>query len=258
LITERLTATQKRRIRGVARTLSRPASPVLGLRALAVACGADKPDHYIRHYAEHFGKLRHRRLKILEIGVGGYDDPRAGGGSLRMWAAFFWRSRVFGLDISDKSPHDTRRIRTVVGDQNDPRSLRDLGEKHGPFDIIVDDGSHVSEHIITSFNALFDDHLREGGYYVVEDLHTSYWPQFDGGTDTTSVDFLKRLADATNAQFVPRRDVPFGGRVASVTFYPEIAFVRKGITGRSLPDFMHHEIKVASERLAAAEPPSGS
>jgi hypothetical protein len=252
VIKKRLTPSQKQHARSVAGALVRPVSPLLGLPILAAAYGADKPAHYIRLYSDHFRRLRHRRLRILEIGIGGYDDPRAGGESLRMWASFFWRSQVYGLDITDKSAHDRPRIKTVVGDQNDPTFLRQLGEKYGPFDIIVDDGSHVSQHIITSIRTLFEAHLRDGGFYVVEDLHTSYWPQFDGLTDTTSVDFLKGFADATNAQFILHGDTPFGGLVASITFHPEIAFVRKGVTGRVLPEFMRHEMRVAADRIATA------
>ncbi len=39
--------------------------------------------------------------------------------------------------------------------------------------MIIDDGSHISEHIITSFKTLFP-HLKKGGLYFVEDLHAGW------------------------------------------------------------------------------------
>jgi hypothetical protein len=44
----------------------------------------------------------------------------------------------------------------------------------GPdFDIIIDDGSHVGEHILTSFKILWST-VKPGGYYIIEDLHSIY------------------------------------------------------------------------------------
>jgi len=46
--------------------------------------------------------------------------------------------------------------------------------------LIIDDGSHINSHIITTSNFLFP-FLNKGGVYVVEDLKTSYWSSFFGG-----------------------------------------------------------------------------
>jgi demethylmacrocin O-methyltransferase len=48
--------------------------------------------------------------------------------------------------------------------------------EHGAPELIIDDGSHINEHIITTFKHLFP-RLKEGGYYVIEDTQTSYWPE---------------------------------------------------------------------------------
>lgn len=58
---------------------------------LAIFYGSSKwNEHwYVQHYNKHFAPLRLKKLKILEIGVGGYDDPKAGGESLRMWKTYF-------------------------------------------------------------------------------------------------------------------------------------------------------------------------
>src|SRR5207248_1611615 len=74
---------------------------------------------YTPHYDHHFGPLREAPVRLLEIGIGGYDVPEAGGGSLRMWQRYFRRGLIHGLDIFEKRLNEPR-IRTVRGDQNDP------------------------------------------------------------------------------------------------------------------------------------------
>ena len=42
-------------------------------------------------------------IKLLEIGVGGYDDPHKGGESLKMWLEFFSKGKIFALDFFYKN-----------------------------------------------------------------------------------------------------------------------------------------------------------
>ena len=58
---------------------------------------------YTRHYQKHFNGIKNNKLKILEIGVGGYKSPIRGGASLRMWKTYFKRANIFGIDLYDKS-----------------------------------------------------------------------------------------------------------------------------------------------------------
>ena len=62
-------------------------------------------------------------------------------------------------------------IRVLVGDQSDPRALAEWGAA-GPFDAIIDDGSHKSSHIMRSFDALWPK-LQPGGVYIITDLCAS-------------------------------------------------------------------------------------
>ena len=115
---------------------------------------------YTPHYEKHFRNLRKKKLRILEIGVGGYEDPNAGGASLRMWKYYFPKSLIFSLDIYDKTKLQERRIKIFQGSQNDPDFLRKLVEQMGGVDIVIDDGSHVNEHVITAFRTLSHFLLR--------------------------------------------------------------------------------------------------
>jgi len=207
------------------------------LRMLATVYGSDKwgQHWYAQHYERHFAARRKKTLVVLEIGIGGFNDPRAGGASLRMWKHYFPNSRIYGVDIFDKSPHDDDRIKTFVGDQSDEKFLRSLISEIGTPDIIIDDGSHISGHVIKSFEVLFPL-LAADGIYVIEDLASSYWPDYGGSSEDlasprTSMGRLKQLVDSLNhKEFMlgGYRPSYFDENIVSVHFYHNLAFCLKG------------------------------
>jgi hypothetical protein len=208
------------------------------LDTLALRFGSDKwADHwYTPHYERHFAPLREQRVRLLEIGVGGYDAPDEGGGSLLMWKYYFRRGLVYGLDIFDKSSLDEARLTTVMGSQSDPARLAEVAEQIGPLDIVIDDGSHLSGDVVTAFTALFP-RLRPGGLYVIEDLQTSYWPGWNGGhtaldDPATSLGFLKTLVDSLHHQERPGHQPSDVDRmIGGLHFYHNIAFIEKSVNG---------------------------
>lgn len=137
------------------------------------------PRMYAQRYEQYFARFRERPIRLLEIGVGGYTDPAAGGAGLRVWKQYFPKAQLYGIDIVDKSAVDEERIRTFQGSQSDPAFLRRVIDEAGPFDIVIDDGSHRNEDVITSFKVLFPA-LVDDGVYVVEDTHFAYVPSFPG------------------------------------------------------------------------------
>lgn len=191
--------------------------------------------HYTQHYAFHFAAKRHMPVTLLEIGVGGNEDIGSGGASLRMWKSYFPRAQVVGIDIHDKRLHDEHRITTFRGSQADEAFLLDVVSRIGPPDIVIDDGSHRSEHVIFSFNTLFPL-LKDGGIYVCEDLQTSYWPEYGGDENSpdsmaTSMGFFKSLVHGLNyAEFRNRTTPPtkLELSVTSIHFYHNLVFVQKG------------------------------
>ncbi|KAA2256349.1 class I SAM-dependent methyltransferase [Solihabitans fulvus] len=219
------------------------------LTELAVRFQSDKwgSHWYTPNYERYFAPYRDARVKILEIGIGGYGDPQAGGASLRMWKHYFRRGLVYGMDIHEKTGIDEPRLRTIVGDQSDAALLDSLGASLGPFDIIIDDGSHLNEHVITSFHALFP-HVRPGGLYVIEDTQTSYWPGW-GGSSTeldrpdTSMNLVKSLVDGLNhREFVRNGDAEPSATdlaVTSVHVHHNMAVIEKGVnTEQSAPPWI--------------------
>lgn len=207
------------------------------LREIALEVGTDKQRNhsYADHYERHLSHLRQRSITLLEIGIGGYMDPNSGGESLRMWKAYFPRAQVVGIDIHSKVGIDEARITSLQGDQSDPTFLAEVAARFGPFDIIIDDGSHICEHVITSFRNLFP-HLTDDGIYAIEDLQTSYWWKGYGGSSsadrsTTTMAFLESLVDGLNyAELdVPNyQPTPLDRSITSLAFYHNLAFIQKG------------------------------
>ena len=138
---------------------------------------------YTRLYHKYFEPLRRRTLNLLELGWGGHENPDEGGASALMWRKYFPNANIVVVDIEPKnmtSKHEG--ITLFEGSQDDADLVNDLVEIYGGFDIVIDDASHVSSLTIKSFELLFP-HLYRGGFYVVEDLHSSYHPWYYGETE---------------------------------------------------------------------------
>ena len=131
----------------------------------------DKWDHNLVAYERILREFRTLPLTMLEIGV-------QNGGSLELWSKYFESGRTFiGCDIDERCRQlafADERIHVVVGDSSTPGTKARILAVAGQFDVVIDDGSHTSGDIIKAFAQYFPL-LRDGGIYVAEDLHCSYW-----------------------------------------------------------------------------------
>lgn len=150
----------------------RDRSPKFGeLTALADEWGTDKGTRGHRYtgvYELFFYPIKLEARKVLEIGV-------LKGASLRMWKDYFPRAVIYGIDIEDTSSLNSDTIKTFIADQADRKQLQAfIDAAGGDFDLVVDDGGHSMEQQQVSFGYLFK-HVKPGGYYVIEDVHTSIY-----------------------------------------------------------------------------------
>jgi demethylmacrocin O-methyltransferase len=206
------------------------------LNLLAMVFGTDKnrQHNYTKYYSKHFRRFRFKKIKLLEIGVGGYEDPLTGGESLRMWKQYFPIGKIVALDIFDKSTLQENRIKIYQGSQIDPEILSRIAAENGEFDIIIDDGSHINSHIITTFQLLFPK-LKEGGIYVIEDIQTSYWKEYGGcspnlNSPETAINFFKTLVDGLNYteyQMKDYRPSYYDLYITEIHFYHNLIFIYK-------------------------------
>jgi hypothetical protein len=160
--------------------------------------GGHKWHHYFPVYERYFGPMRDRPIRFLEIGI--YR-----GGSLKMWRDYFHEDAIIvGADIDPacKSFEDVdRKVYCRIGDQADPAFLKSLIEEFGPFDAILDDGSHLRSDMIASFNGLFLNGLQDHGVYMVEDTHCAFWPSYRDQR-YSFIDLAKDLVNLQHAHYI--------------------------------------------------------
>ena len=133
--------------------------------------------HYLRNYEEYFRGLLGQEIRLLELGV-------LNGGSLLLWRDYFERGVIAGLDLNPVQIEDpTGRIRVYTGGQQDTALLDRIARECAPggFDVIIDDCSHIGGLARLSFWHLFENHLKPGGLYVIEDWGTGYWDFWPDG-----------------------------------------------------------------------------
>ena len=70
-------------------------------------------------------------------------------------------------------------IEIFIGSQEDREFWRKLKTKIPKVDILIDDGGHTMRQQIVTFEEMFD-FVKDGGVYLCEDLHTSYWKSYGG------------------------------------------------------------------------------
>lgn len=127
--------------------------------------GGDKGTlhHYIPTYSRIFNDLRNEKINVLEIGVWK-------GESMMMWREYFPNATISGIDIDMRKVPNGKidGVKLLIGDATSKKDIARLfkGQK---FDIIIDDGSHKTQHIIRSLHYLWS-YLNDGGLYVVEDI----------------------------------------------------------------------------------------
>jgi len=172
--------------------------------------GTDKIyDHgYHRFYNKDL--LEYRNIKnsgILEIGVDGFN-------SIDMWNSFFPYAFVYGIDINIE--YQDERIKIYKTDQTNISNLEAIkNDIRHPIYFINDDGSHIPEHQLISFDFLFANVLQDGGIYIIEDVEVSYWKkgmlygynaQYGIEHFSSIVEKFKLLVDYVNSAFLNEND----------------------------------------------------
>lgn len=172
---------------------------------------------YTDIYARYLEPLRHKSVRLLEIGV-------ACGSSLKMWSKYLGTSsKIVGVDIRQECAslcQNYDNIKIMIADAASTTIP-------GPFDVIVDDGSHVSEDIVKTWNRLWPA-LSPGGYYIVEDMRcthdSNYQKNFTFPKHPSAFDRKHIMAwlDALMKEMdFGRSDVDF------IHLYRELAILRK-------------------------------
>ena len=222
------------RLAALTRHLAEPAEIVRALTEppgdltyLANRYGSDKGsgaggNRYARVYEALFAPLRDRPVRLLEIGLlgrgQGWDDNSLrdigqtrghDAPSLRMWADYFPRGEIFGLDFNDFSSVRIDRCRILRGDMGRADDLNAVLEVIGhDLDIVIDDASHASHDQQFALGMLFPA-VRPGGFYIIEDL--TFQP-----ASRERPDAVKTLEVLRRAEFTGTFQAPHISREAAV------------------------------------------
>lgn len=186
-----------------------------------------KWEHYFDIYETHFSRFRDKSPIILEIGV-------FHGGSLQMWKNYFGKGcKIYGLDIEPRCKSlEEEDIEIFIGSQTDRAFLKDIKNKIGLVDILIDDGGHTMEQQIITYEELFSL-VNDNGVYLCEDLHTSYWPEYGGGLRRSEsfIEYSKNFIDYINSHYWRESsDVdgkPFYNSVKSISYYDSVLVIEK-------------------------------
>jgi cephalosporin hydroxylase len=186
----------------------------------------NKNAHYFHVYEKHFSKHVNAASTFLEIGTGH-------GGSAQMWKRYFGPlARIVSIDISAKCKrYEDEQVAIRIGDQTDTQFLQSVLDEFGAFDMVLDDGSHMMKDVRATFDFLYGK-IAPNGVYMIEDLHTAYWPEFGGGfrAPDSFIEFSKDRVDDLNAPH-SRGSVPpsdFMRQTTSIHFYDSIIVYERG------------------------------
>lgn len=212
------------------------------LQEIGIESGTDKYGHgYLENYESHFDDIRNDVKCFIEIGV-------LGGKSLTMWEKYFPNAIIHGVDINPSCmTYESERIKIHIGDQSNNNFLMHLKDRIGYYDILVDDGSHITKHQISTHNILYEN-LKKGGFYCIEDLGNSYeeilnqhdlrqiWPGMSYNSDEYELKNYRRdFDDWINKEI---KKIDYNGYfkyekefnlypVSSLHFYPMMLVIKK-------------------------------
>ncbi len=186
--------------------------------------------HYFDVYDRYLQRFIGKEFTLLEIGV-------SNGGSLQIWKKYFGdKVKIVGIDIDPKTMYTEPQIQTFCGSQSDPKFLDSVLRQVGVPDVIIDDGSHIQQDVIASFNFLFPI-LSNNGVYIIEDTHTAYWHEWQGGI-TSPLNFVSiagRFVHDVNLQHIEEPYTPVAKDLKSISFYDSMVIMEKQLLTKKEP-----------------------
>jgi SAM-dependent methyltransferase len=206
--------------------------------------------HYFPVYERHFQDFVYKPVTFIEIGCGQ-------GGSLLMWKRYFGpHARIIGIDINPEcKKFEEDQIEVRIGSQQDEQFLQGVINEFGTPDIVLDDGSHVMSHMVASFQ-FFYPRMAKNGVYLVEDLHTAYWNEFQGGLRRANsfIELSKNGIDELNADHTRDALPPteFTRTTLAMHFYDSVVVFERGTHTRKWAPEIGVKCEPAAMKSAAA------
>ena len=190
---------------------------------------SDKWDPYFDVYETWLSKYRDQKPVFMEVGI-------QGGGSMQMWKEYFGEGAIiYGVDVDERVkelPLDG--INVFVGDQSNPHFWNKIVKDLPDLDAFVDDGGHTMMQQINTLLFIWPK-IKEGGVYICEDTHTSYWQAWGGGFGLPEnfINYTKNLIDMINVEHIqgatpPQTMLDLFGDIGSIHYYNSQIVMTKG------------------------------
>lgn len=187
--------------------------------------------NYLDIYDLYFSKYKNNEISMLEIGI-------RDGASLRTFRDYFRKGKIIGLDINPETAFEDKRIKTYIGSQSSSKIIDTIFLENPNISIVLDDGSHVNELTIASFNLIFE-RLPSGSLYIIEDLACSYlednlksdieegrWPGMD--LNDSSIKMINKRKDMDDFFLAHLRKLDFRtGNIEFIHFWAQICVIKK-------------------------------
>ena len=192
------------------------------------SCDKTTYHEYHKVYETFLKEFRNDYINLLEIGI---DS----GKSVNLWKDYFPNSKIWGVDRDIEWSDD--RVSVLKVDQSKIEDLEDLVNKIPKCKLIIDDGSHVAEHQLMTFEFLFDKILLEGGIYIIEDIECSYWnPNSTIYSYKTGylniVDYFNKYNHELNSRYNLRNN---SKGILSISYGPNCILIKKDYNRENRP-----------------------
>ena len=191
---------------------------------------------YHKYYEPVLKPFYNSHGSIVEIGIGS-------GASLPIWTSLFKNAHIYGVD-KETEIKNSEKYTILIADQSNVNDLNDLRKSLTDKNVffINDDGSHIPEHQLLTFNTLFPI-LLEGGIYIIEDIETSYWTtgtcynyetRYGYKNPNSIIEIFKDVTDIINREFIADNTVLSNqilhyDYIESVTFAKNCIIIKKKI-----------------------------
>lgn len=203
--------------------------------------------HYFPIYESHLNRFINRSVSVLEIGV-------LDGGSLSMWRNYLGpHSLITGIDIDPEAKqHEDFQINVEIGDQSDINFLTMVYKKYGPFDIIIDDGSHKQSDLISTFS-YFKCKMPQNSVYIIEDTHTAEISNYQD-SETDIFEYMYPISRGLSTGYAGDDISGMGSALSSVNFYDSIIAIEfKSPYIRKAIQIGEKELRVISRSLSPGD-----
>ncbi|PRI13453.1 hypothetical protein B2J96_21855 [Mycobacterium shigaense] len=160
--------------------------------------GPPPQGYKLAHYSKIYEAIVDRSRPLRMLLISSFYDA-----SLQTWHEFLHPdSQIINVDTDSRllKIRDSGGICVHFCEGKNGSFLAQVAAEFGPFDVILDNGSHGSSRMVSSFRCLFATALKDEGIYIAEDVYRDYWKRYRDSR-VSFMDLVRALADAMHGHY---------------------------------------------------------